>query len=123
MLEPEPLPSEDIGWDELPQVQVPVQEGPIQADAEAVEDPAGGTQLGQQFHSVSHSGGWHDGVRDLVLPHQVDIPIRWEVHLVGVGATSVGTRVPNPMLLVRYHCGGRPTEVNACILITHMVYL
>ncbi len=24
---------------------------------------------------------------------------------------------------IRYHCGERPTEVNACILITHMVYL
>ncbi len=24
---------------------------------------------------------------------------------------------------VRYHCGGRPTEVNACVLNSYMVYL
>jgi hypothetical protein len=29
----------------------------------------------------------------------------------------------SPELLVPDHDGGRPIEVNACILITHMVYL
>jgi hypothetical protein len=26
-------------------------------------------------------------------------------------------------LLVRYHCGGRPEEVNSCVLNSYMVYL
>ncbi len=27
------------------------------------------------------------------------------------------------MLIVRYHCGGRPMKINACVLNSYMVYL
>jgi hypothetical protein len=37
--------------------------------------------------------------------------------------TELNSRWTVPLVIVPDHDGGRPMEVNACILITHMVYL
>jgi hypothetical protein len=49
---------------------------------------------------------WLTKAIGLKLPHSGESP-----------DLNIGT------LIVRYHCGGRPEEVNSCVLNSYMVYL
>jgi hypothetical protein len=59
------------------------------------------------------------------VPYQrVNLQYPWEpggVH--AKGAAEGYQQSGGPLITVPDHDGGRPMEVNACILITHMVYL